>query len=131
MNRRKSAYDVVPASLAAPEPFRVASGLPGAKFDDEESDKVALTNFKDGLWERLRDPKYCITFLSVALEDGGEEGFALAMQEVIRAWQREKATPIVKSSEERKAAIERIKELRKGNTLGGLSIKELRDEGRP
>jgi len=28
-------------------------------------------------------------------------------------------------------AIEKLKELRKGTTLGGLSWKELRDEGRP
>jgi len=33
--------------------------------------------------------------------------------------------------EKARAAVARIKELRKGVTLGGLSIRELIDEGRP
>ena len=39
--------------------------------------------------------------------------------------------PAASTPEERKAAIERIKKLRKGQVLGGLSLKELRDEERP
>lgn len=39
--------------------------------------------------------------------------------------------PAVTSVEDRRAAVQRIRELRKGQTLGGLSFKELRDDGRP
>ena len=35
------------------------------------------------------------------------------------------------TADEREAAIERILELRKGNRLGGLSWKEMVNEGRP
>ena len=38
--------------------------------------------------------------------------------------------PIFPTREERLATIRRIKELRKGNRLDGLTWKELRDEGR-
>ena len=39
--------------------------------------------------------------------------------------------PTATSVEERRAAVARIRELRRGQNLGAISIKELRDDGRP
>jgi hypothetical protein len=72
---------------------------------------MPLTNFLDGLRNRLKEPGYVVALLQAALEEGGEEGFRIAMEEVIRVWQYRKATPLAKSVGERQTAIEAIKEL--------------------
>lgn len=95
---------------------------------------MALTRAKDQLRRRLEDPAYVVQFLQRAHE-AGETDWFWALKQVYDVWGDRVTEAVARLREERRAevreAIEGIKDLRKGNTLGGLSLKDLRDEGRP
>jgi Xaa-Pro aminopeptidase len=79
-----------------------------------------MTDRDRHLMRLLRDP-YRLGFLRHAAQ-GGEEAFARALNDIQAAF---------RGLADRRAAIEAIKEARKGRTLGGISLKVLRNEGRP
>lgn len=46
---------------------------------------MAITNYKNGLMQRLRDPVYASEYLNEALKEGSQELFMLALRDVTKA----------------------------------------------